>query len=90
VIHIDKPVGKEEVVRKGKIDEDRTMAIDCHIANIMKHKKQMEHNELIEAVLNRLDKFKVKVSVIKNRIESLITKELIKRDVDNPNIYLYC
>ena len=65
------------------------MAIDGTIIRIMKSKQKLEHNELIKMVLESLDRFKVKIGTIKKRIDSLINKEMISRDKDDPNIYVY-
>ena len=79
----------EEYVKKEKIEDDRSMAIDGTIIRIMKSRQRLEHNELVKMVLESLDRFKVKISTIKKRIDSLIAKELMSRDKDDANIYLY-
>ena len=88
-IKIVNPLKNEEIVKKEKIEDDRSMAIDGTIIRIMKSKQKLEHNELIKMVLESLDRFKVKIGTIKKRIDSLINKEMISRDKDDPNIYVY-
>ena len=88
-IKIVNPLKNEEIVKKEKIEDDRSMAIDGTIIRIMKSKQKLEHNELIKMVLESLDRFKVKIRTIKKRIDSLINKEMISRDKDDPNIYVY-
>ena len=65
------------------------MEMDGTIIRIMKSRKRLEHNELVKMVLESLDRFKVKISTIKKRIDSLIAKEMMSRDKDDANIYLY-
>ena len=79
----------EEYVKKEKIEDDRSMAIDGTIIRIMKSRQRLEHNELVKMVLESLDRFKVKISTIKQRIDSLIAKEMMSRDKDDANVYLY-
>lgn len=79
----------EEIIKKEKIEDDRSMAIDGTIVRLMKAQKQLSHNELVRLVLEHLDKFKIQIATIKKRIDSLIEKEMIIRDKNDPNIYIY-
>jgi cullin 1 len=53
----------EEVIRKDKIEEDRTWAIDATIIRNMKATQKIHHNDLIKRVLEQLDKFKIQIQV---------------------------
>ena len=82
-------VNQEEYIKKEKIKDERNEAIDGTIIRILKSKTKIGHNDLINAVLSQLDRFKIKIASIKARIDSLISRELISRDKDDPNIYVY-
>ena len=89
IIKVEMPIKKENYVRKEYIEEDRSMAIDGMIVKILKSKKKMEYNEVINYILSNLERFKVKVESIKKRINSLIERELIGRDKNDANILVY-
>jgi hypothetical protein len=59
------------------------------IVKILKSKKKMEFNEVINYILTNLERFRVKVESIKKRINSLIERELIGRDKNDANILTY-
>ena len=89
IIKVEMPIKKENYIRKEYIEEDRSMAIDGMIVKILKSKKKMEYNEVINYILSNLERFKVKVESIKKRINSLIERELIGRDKNDANILIY-
>ena len=89
IIKVEMPIKKENYVRKEYIEEDRSMAIDGMIVKILKSKKKMEFNEVINYILTNLERFRVKVESIKKRINSLIERELIGRDKNDANILTY-
>ncbi|PSN31276.1 Cullin-4B [Blattella germanica] len=62
--------------------------IDAAIVRIMKMRKTLSHNLLISELYNQL-KFPVKPADLKKRIESLIDRDYMERDKDNPNQYNY-
>ncbi|KAH3815365.1 hypothetical protein DPMN_143887 [Dreissena polymorpha] len=68
--------------------EDRQYQVDAAIVRIMKRCKSLEHYSLISMLTNQL-KFPVKSADLKRRIESLIEREYMERDKDNPNLYNY-
>lgn len=48
----------------------------------------MSHNDLVQALFLDL-KFPMETSVIKNRIESLIDRDYVKRDAEDATKYHY-
>ena len=54
----------------------------------MKTRKTLSHSDLMSETLNQI-KFPAKGSDIKKRIESLIDREYIERQEDNPQMYNY-
>jgi hypothetical protein len=51
----------------------------------MKTRKSLSHKLLVSELLTQL-KFPMKQSDLKKRIESLIDREYLERDSDNPNV----
>ena len=64
--------------------------LDAAIVRVMKAKKEVHNEQLktltIEAVKNH---FVPDVSMIKARIESLMTDEYMRRSDDDPNTFVY-
>jgi cullin-4 len=71
-----------------KIREDRAYALDAAIVRIMKSRKMLSHNELMSEVYS-LMKFPVTTTDIKTRIATLIDREYMERDPENPSVYRY-
>uniref|UniRef100_A0A8C7C400 Cullin-4B n=1 Tax=Neovison vison TaxID=452646 RepID=A0A8C7C400_NEOVI len=87
--------GEETFISKGeqastteRVFQDRQYQIDAAIVRIMKMRKTLSHNLLVSEVYNQL-KFPVKPADLKKRIESLIDRDYMERDKENPNQYNY-
>ena len=74
---------------QAKVEQERSYTTDAAIVRIMKIRKQLSHNQLISEVLTQLSFFKPVSKAIKKRIESLIEREFLQRDDNNPNLYKY-
>ena len=56
----------------------------------MKARKVLDHNNIIAEVTRQLSaRFLPNPSVIKKRIESLIERDFLERDPENPSMYKY-
>ncbi|XP_050310596.1 cullin-4B-like [Anthonomus grandis grandis] len=80
---------REELkVAERNVLADRQMQIDAAIVRILKNKKVMKHNELMSELFSVLD-IPLKSQDLKKRIETLIEREYIQRDVENSATYTY-
>ncbi|PAV80121.1 hypothetical protein WR25_24733 [Diploscapter pachys] len=83
---------KETPEEHAKVEEevsaDRQYAIDAAVVRIMKTRKTLPHTQLIQELFSQL-RFPVKAADLKARISSLIEREYVTRDPDDPNIYKY-
>lgn len=79
----------EPLVKKAKIEGDRTYAIEGHIIKILKEKKQVKKDDLVKMVIDSLSKFRVLPSTVEKRIDILIQKEFIYKNKDNNDIIEY-
>ncbi|KAF3627384.1 putative dentin sialophosphoprotein-like isoform X1 [Capsicum annuum] len=71
-----------------EVGKDRRYAIDACLVRIMKAKKVLTHQQLILECVEQLSKmFKPDVKAIKKRIEDLITRDYLERDLENTNTY---
>ncbi|KAL3847408.1 hypothetical protein ACJMK2_018321 [Sinanodonta woodiana] len=83
-----KETQEENTSTTERVFHDRQYQVDAAIVRIMKTRKTLSHNLLISELYNQL-KFPVKPGDLKKRIESLIDRDYMERDKDNPNQYLY-
>ncbi|KAM5146301.1 cullin-4B [Mantella aurantiaca] len=79
---------EEQASTTERVFQDRQYQIDAAIVRIMKMRKTLGHNLLVSEVYNQL-KFPVKPADLKKRIESLIDRDYMERDKENPNQYNY-
>ncbi|XP_076337689.1 cullin 4 [Tachypleus tridentatus] len=83
-----KETQEEQSTTQERVFQDRQYQIDAAIVRIMKMRKSLTHNLLITELYDQL-KFPVKPADLKKRIESLIDRDYLERDKDNPNQYHY-
>uniref|UniRef100_A0A6M2DJ61 Cullin-4B n=1 Tax=Xenopsylla cheopis TaxID=163159 RepID=A0A6M2DJ61_XENCH len=83
-----KETNEEQKTTEERVYQDRQYQIDAAIVRIMKMRKTLGHNLLISELYDQL-KFPVKPADLKKRIESLIDRDYMERDKDNPNQYNY-
>ncbi|KAJ8980577.1 hypothetical protein NQ317_018704 [Molorchus minor] len=83
-----KETTEEQKATEERVFQDRQYQIDAAIVRIMKMRKTLSHNLLISELYLQL-KFPVKPADLKKRIESLIDRDYMERDKDNPNQYNY-
>nr|CAG4644588.1 EOG090X01NX [Leptodora kindtii] len=83
-----KETTEEQKATEERVFQDRQYQIDAAIVRIMKMRKTLTHNLLITELYNQLN-FPVKPADLKKRIESLIDRDYMERDKDNPNQYNY-
>lgn len=83
-----KETQEEHSITQERVFQDRQYQIDAAIVRIMKTRKTSSHNLLITELYDQL-KFPVKPSELKKRVESLIDRDYLQRDLDNTNQYHY-
>ena len=71
-----------------RVLEDRKYLLEALIVQQMKKNNKMEHTSLINAVFSNL-KFPMTHIIIKERIESLISRDYMEVSKENPMLYLY-
>ena len=79
----------EEIVKKERITQDRTHAVDACIVRIMKSRKKVTYNNLRLEIVTLMQNFKPDEALIKKRIDSLIEREYIMKDKIDENTLLY-
>jgi len=83
-----KETPEEHTKTTDTIFQDRQYQIDAAIVRIMKTRKKLTHTLLISELFKQL-KFPIKPVDLKKRIESLIEREYLERDTENPQVYNY-
>jgi hypothetical protein len=71
------------------VQVERGTTIDAAIVRIMKSRKVINHNVLVGELLSHLSFFAPDPKAIKKRIESLIDREYMKRDLNDNKTYHY-
>lgn len=72
------------------VNEDRKIYLQATIVRIMKARRSLKHNQLVQEVLNESkSQFTANVSLIKKCIESLIDKQYIQRVPNSNDQYSY-
>lgn len=71
------------------VDEDRKLYLQAAIVRIMKSRKVLRHNALIQEVLSQSKAFAPSISMIKKCIEALIDKQYIERTPNSSDEYSY-
>jgi len=79
----------EEAVKKERIKEDRSHAVEAALVRIMKSRKKMKFTDLRLEVVTLMQTFKPDDALIKKRIESLIEREYMERDKTDTAILIY-
>mmetsp|Transcript_95352 Transcript_95352/g.269412 ORF Transcript_95352/g.269412 Transcript_95352/m.269412 type:complete len:754 (+) Transcript_95352:72-2333(+) len=85
-------IKKEEKAQETAVAEapvERKHVVDAAIVRIMKSRKKLDHNSLLEEVFRQCTLFKPQPSQIKVQIEHLIDRLFLKRDAEKRNIYIY-
>jgi cullin-4 len=86
-IQLKETVEEQQKTTEG-VFQDRQYQIDAAIVRIMKTRKTLTHTMLVTEVYSQM-KFPIKPPDLKKRIESLIEREYLERDANNPNQYNY-
>lgn len=77
---IQKEAVQEAEVTQASVDEDRKLYLQATIVRIMKSRKSLNHNSLIQEVINQSkQRFTPSIGLIKKCIEALIDKLYIER-----------
>lgn len=68
---------------------ERKHVIDAAIVRIMKARKRLDHNSLLDEVFRQCMLFKPQPTQIKAQVLHLIDREFLKRDSEKRDIYIY-
>uniref|UniRef100_A0A3Q2YSC3 Cullin 2 n=1 Tax=Hippocampus comes TaxID=109280 RepID=A0A3Q2YSC3_HIPCM len=87
---MQKDTPQEMEQTRSAVDEDRKMYLQAALVRIMKARKVLRHNALIQEVINQSKaRFNPSISMIKKCIEVLIDKQYIERSQTSADEYSY-
>merc|ERR1712032_662630 len=87
---VQKETPQEVEATHHAVEEDRKMYLQAAIVHIMKSRKLLKHNALIQEVLSQSKaRFAPSISIIKKCIEMLIDKQYIERTQNSTDEYSY-
>ncbi|KAE8221728.1 hypothetical protein CF319_g4955 [Tilletia indica] len=88
VAKVETPVERKETAEK--VEEERKSVTEACIVRIMKNRKTLGHNELVNEVVRQLSsRFVPSPASIKKRIEALIDREYLERSEAGRAMYNY-
>lgn len=79
---------QEASITMDQVYQDRHHQMDAAIVRIMKSAQVMSNTQLMTELFSIL-KFPIRTVDLKKRIDSLIGREFLQRDKDNPQLYRY-
>jgi len=82
----EKPVEAKET---NEVPLERKHVVDAAIVRVMKSRKKLDHNSLMQEVLRQCTLFKPQPGQVKMQIEHLIDREFLMRDPEKRNVYIY-
>jgi len=81
---------KEQDEGQALIDKQREFEIEAAMVRVMKSKNRLDWNKLQVEVINLLkERFQPNPKILKKRLESLIDRQFMTRDDNDPKIILY-
>ena len=81
---------KEIQQARSSVEEDRRMFLQAALVRIMKSRKTMKHNDLVQEVIRQsAGRFQPNFSNIKRAIEGLIEKAYLERNPQMNEVYEY-
>mmetsp|Transcript_46572 Transcript_46572/g.104397 ORF Transcript_46572/g.104397 Transcript_46572/m.104397 type:complete len:759 (-) Transcript_46572:294-2570(-) len=86
---IKKEEKQAETKEANEVPLERKHVVDAAIVRIMKSRKKLDHNSLMEEVLRHCTLFKPQPGQIKMQIEHLIDREFLMREPEKRNVYIY-
>ena len=85
----EEETSKEDEESEEKTIEERRFVIDAYIMKILKQKKVMKRNELINIVKDKMP-FEERDDIINKRVEQLINNRYISKDDKDNDLLKYC
>ncbi|XP_064456504.1 cullin-2-like [Ornithodoros turicata] len=88
---VQKEAAQQELEQThNSVDEDRKLYLQAAVVRIMKARKVLRHNMLVQEVINQAkNRFSPNVTMIKKCIEALIDKQYLERTPNCPDEYCY-
>jgi len=83
-----KEAQEEEAGVERRVFEDRQHEVDAAVVRIMKVNKSLSHQQLLAEVFSAM-RFPVTAADVKRRVESLLEREYLERDLERPSTYTY-
>ena len=78
------------VLAKRRVDDDRKPQIEAAIVRVMKARRRLDHNGVVQEVTKQLSaRFIPNPTDIKKHLENLIEREFIERDRNDRKTYVY-
>jgi hypothetical protein len=79
----------EASVKREKVTQDRSHAVDAALVRVMKARKKMNYNDLRLEIVTLMRTFKPDDALIKKRVSSLIERDYLETDKDDENLIIY-
>jgi len=89
-VSASKETEPEKTETKRRVDDDRKPQIEAAIVRVMKARRRLDHNGVVQEVTKQLSaRFIPNPTDIKKHLENLIEREFIERDRNDRKTYVY-
>jgi cullin 1 len=76
-------------VKKEKVTQDRSHAVDAALVRVMKARKKMQYKDLVLEIITLMRTFKPDDTLIKKRVASLVERDYLELDKNDENLIIY-
>ena len=79
----------EAAVKREKVTQDRSHAVDAALVRVMKARKKMQYKDLVLEIIMLSRTFKPDDALIQKRVASLVERDYLEIDKNDEKLIIY-
>ena len=79
----------EAAVKREKVTQDRSHAVDAALVRVMKARKKMQYKDLVLEIIMLSRTFKPDDALIQKRVASLVERDYLEIDKNDDKLIIY-